>query len=70
FGKPDVADRRRGRDRQLQTPGTFWEYNDVRVNRTALATLRVWGRSLPDVLRERIMEPIGASDSFRRRSER
>lgn len=64
FGKPDVADRRRGRDRQLQTPGTFWEYNDVRVNRTALATLRVWGRSLPDVLRERIMEPIGASDSW------
>ena len=64
FGKPDVADRRRGRDRQLQTPGTFWEYNDVRVNRTALATLRVWGRSLPDVLRERIMEPIGASDTW------
>jgi CubicO group peptidase (beta-lactamase class C family) len=41
FGKPDVADRRRGRDRELQTPGTFWEYNDVRVNRTALASLRV-----------------------------
>ena len=64
FGKPDVADRRRGRDRQLETPGTFWEYNDVRVNRTALAALRVWGRALPDVLRERIMDPIGASDTW------
>ena len=64
FGKPDVTDRRRGRDRPLQTPCTFWEYNDVRVNRTALATLRVWGRLLPDGLRERIMEPIGASDTW------
>ena len=64
FGKPDVADRRRGRDRQLETPGTFWEYNDVRVNRTALSALRVWGRALPDVLWERVMEPIGATDTW------
>ena len=64
FGKPDVADRRRGRDRQLETPGTFWEYNDVRVNRTALAALRVWRRALPDVLWERVMEPIGATDTW------
>jgi CubicO group peptidase (beta-lactamase class C family) len=64
FGKPDVADRRRGRDRQLQTPGTFWEYNDVRVNRTALAALRVWQRALPDVLQERVMKPIGATDTW------
>ena len=26
--------------RPLQAPGTFWEYNDVRVNRLALALLR------------------------------
>jgi len=39
WDKPDVADRRRGYDRTLQEPGTFWEYNDVRVNRTALALL-------------------------------
>ncbi len=64
FGKPDVADRRRGRDRQLETPGTFWEYNDVRVNRTALAALRVWRRALPDVLWQRVMEPIGATDTW------
>ena len=64
FGKPDVADRRRGRDRQLETPGTFREYNDVRVNRTALVALRVWRRALPDVLWERVMEPIGATDTW------
>ena len=32
WDKPDQADRRMGIDRELQTPGTFWEYNDVRVN--------------------------------------
>ncbi|MGH7718914.1 MAG: serine hydrolase domain-containing protein [Gemmatimonadaceae bacterium] len=64
WDKPDVADRRRGRDRTLQEPGTFWEYNDVRVNLAALATLRVLGRPLPEVLRDEIMTPIGASDSW------
>src|SRR5262249_12994645 len=64
WDKPDTFDRRRGRDRQLQTPGAFWEYNDVRVNRVALSSLRVWKRPLPDVLKEMIMDPIGASDGW------
>jgi CubicO group peptidase (beta-lactamase class C family) len=64
WDKPDVADRRAGRDRTLQAPGTFWEYNDVRVNRTALALLRVWKEPLPDVLRREIMDPIGASRTW------
>jgi CubicO group peptidase (beta-lactamase class C family) len=64
WDKPDVADRRRGYDRKLETPGTFWEYNDVRVNRTALALLRVWKRPLSQVLKEYIMDPIGASDTW------
>ena len=63
-GKPDVADRRRGRDRTLQEPGTFWEYNDVRVNRFALSLLHVWKQPLPEVLKEKIMDPIGASRSW------
>ncbi|HAA77156.1 TPA: serine hydrolase [Candidatus Latescibacteria bacterium] len=46
------------------TPGTRYEYNDVRVNRFALSLLRVWKRPLPDLLREEIMDPIGASDSW------
>lgn len=64
WGKPDVADRRRGADRPLQEPGTFWEYNDVRVNLTAYCLLRLFGRSLPEVLRELVMDPIGASNSW------
>ena len=64
WDKPDVADRREGRDRTLREPGTFWEYNDVRVNRTALALLRVWKRPLPEVLKERIMDPIGATSTW------
>ncbi len=64
FGKPDEADRREGVDRTLQAPGTFWEYNDVRVNRAALSLLRVWGEPLPVVLEREIMDPIGASDTW------
>ena len=64
WDKPDVADRRRGYDRTLKTPGTFWEYNDVRVNRLALALLRVFQRPLPEVLREKVLKPIGASDTW------
>lgn len=65
WGKPDVADRRRGIDRELRTPGTFWEYNDVRVNLMAYSLLHLFRRPLPEVLKERIMDPIGASDDWR-----
>lgn len=46
-------------------PGTRFEYNDVRVNRFSLSLLRVWQRPLPVVLKERVMEPIGATDTWR-----
>ena len=72
WDKPDLIDRHRsvggrpatgkkGTHRDLQAPGTFWEYNDVRVNRLSLALMRVWRRPLPEVFRELVMEPIGAS---------
>lgn len=64
WDKPDVADRRAGRDRELQAPGTFWEYNDVRVNRTSHALLQAIGRPLPQFLREELMDPIGASGEW------
>ncbi|HEY7581274.1 MAG TPA: serine hydrolase [Acetobacteraceae bacterium] len=74
FGKSDVIDRnrnlavegkgRKGDARPLRSPGTFWEYNDVRVNRLALALLQRFRRPLPEVFAERIMRPIGASDSW------
>lgn len=65
WDKPDIADRREGIDRELHAPGTFWEYNDVRVNLMAYALLHVVRRPLPDVLMERIMDPIGASPDWR-----
>jgi CubicO group peptidase (beta-lactamase class C family) len=64
WDKPDVADRRKSYDRRLEPPGTFWEYNDVRVNRLALSLLRVWSKPLPEVLRDEVMNPIGASNTW------
>ena len=50
--------------RPLQEPGTYWEYNDVRINRFALSLLRVWQKPLPQVLKDEIMDPIGASHTW------
>ncbi|WP_205500630.1 serine hydrolase domain-containing protein [Rufibacter psychrotolerans] len=50
--------------RELKEPGTYYEYNDVRINRFSLSLLRVWKKPLPEVLREHIMEPIGASNTW------
>ncbi len=47
-----------------KVPGTHYEYNDVRVNRTALSLLAVWGEPLPEVIKREVMNPIGASDSW------
>lgn len=52
------------KDHKQAEPGTFWNYNDVRVNRLSLALLRLWKRPLPEVLKEKIMDPIGASDTW------
>ena len=71
WGKPDWADRPEGKtsadwpNRELHEPGTHYKYNDVRINVLALAALNVWRRPLPEVLREYIMEPIGASSTWR-----
>jgi len=54
----------KGDERELKSPGTFWEYNDVRVNRLSLSLMQVFRRPLPEVLRERIMAPIGASETW------
>ena len=76
FGLPDQADHYRavtfgaaptgikGDLRPLQTPGTYWEYNDVRINQLSLALLHLFQRPLPEVFREAITEPIGASSDW------
>ena len=70
WGKPDWADRpsqnpAEWRTRARARPGTTYEYNDVRVNVLALAVTNVWRRPLPEVLRDYVMDPIGASSTWR-----
>ena len=65
WGKPDWADRYRRERRPSETPGQHWRYNDVRVNQLALSLTKVWRRPLPQVLRELVMDPIGASPTWR-----
>ncbi len=44
--------------------GELWEYNDVRVNALALALTHLWKRPLSEVLRQYVMDPIGASQGW------
>jgi len=77
FGLPDTVDRWRkvpqdprpaggpkGGARPLQAPGTYWEYNDVRINQLALALLHLFQRPLPEVFLERVLRPLGGGDGF------
>jgi CubicO group peptidase (beta-lactamase class C family) len=72
FGLHDWADRppRDGaiddwKNRKLNEPGTVYKYNDVRVNLLAYSLLQVFRKPLPMVLKEKIMDPIGASTTWR-----
>jgi CubicO group peptidase (beta-lactamase class C family) len=55
----------RRQPRAIQKPGTFYEYNDVRINRFSLSLARLFGTSVPEVLKTNIMDPIGASSEWR-----
>ena len=70
WGKPDWADRpgdvpAEWTTRPRNKAGSVYKYNDTRVNVLALAALNVWRRPLPQVLKENIMDPIGASNTWR-----
>jgi len=72
WGGKDWADRppREGdlddwKNRALKEPGTHMEYNDVRVNVLAYSALHVWRKPLPQVLKEEVMDKIGASTTWR-----
>ena len=77
FGLPDQADHyravtfaqapdgKKGDLRPLREPGTYWEYNDVRINQFSLALLHLFGRPLPEIFDEAIMTPLGASQDWR-----
>ncbi len=51
--------------RAIRPPGAFYEYNDVRMNRFALSLLRVFRTPIPDVFRDEVMTPIGASATWK-----
>ena len=70
WGKPDWADRpdkdpNLWLNRPRNEPGKASEYNDVRVNALALAALNIWRKPLPQILKENVMDEIGASNSWR-----
>ena len=46
-------------------PGTVMEYNDVRVNVLAYSLTNVWRKPMPMVLKENLMDKIGASTTWR-----
>ena len=72
FGIKDWADRPPlegdiddWKNRELREPGTVMEYNDVRVNLLAYSLLQTWRKPLPVVLKENVMDLIGASTTWR-----
>lgn len=69
WGKPDWADRPSDKSAEWTTrkrfePGSVFKYNDTRVNALTLAATLVWRKPLPEVLRENILNPIGASNTW------
>lgn len=77
FGLPDTVDRYRhvshdpkppqgtkGEARPLQPPGTYWEYNDVRINQLSLALLHLFRAPLPEVFLDAILKPLGGGENF------
>jgi len=76
FGIPEQVDRyrtvafgpaptgKKGDARPLQEPGTYWEYNDVRINQLSYALLHLLRRPVPEVFREAIARPAGASENW------
>ena len=78
FGMPDQVEHyrrvshdpkpptgRKGDLRPLCEPGTYWEYNDVRINQLSLALLHLFRRPLPEVFLESVLQPIGGGRDFR-----
>ncbi len=54
----------KGGARPLQAPGSYWEYNDVRVNQLSLALLHLWREPLPQVFQRELLQPLGGGTGF------
>ncbi len=67
WGKPARVDAQslcEGDEPRGGPPGSGWAYNDVRVNLLCLALTALLERPMPDVLREAVMAPLGASATW------
>lgn len=62
---PKPPQGRKGEARELQRPGGYWEYNDVRINQLSLALLHLFQRPLPEVFLETVLQPLGGGEGFR-----
>ncbi len=51
--------------RQIEEAGAHYEYNDVRINRFSLSLLKIYKKQIPDVFRDEVMNPIGASTTWK-----
>ena len=75
IGRPDSIDWHRavggavailpkGSFREIQVPGSYWEYNDVRINALCAALTILFQEPLPVVLDRNLMRPLGASQTW------
>jgi CubicO group peptidase (beta-lactamase class C family) len=62
---PKPPEGKKGERRRLREPGTYWEYNDVRINQLSLALLHIFKRPLPELFLENVLQPIGGGRDFR-----
>jgi CubicO group peptidase (beta-lactamase class C family) len=62
YGEPPHGNK--GEARPLQKPGTYWEYNDVRINQLSYALMMLFRRPVPEVFREFITRPLGCSEDW------
>jgi CubicO group peptidase (beta-lactamase class C family) len=64
-GDPNPPGGRKGEMRPLNEPGSYWEYNDVRINQLSLALLHLFRRPLPEVFLDAVLRPLGGGGGFR-----
>lgn len=64
---PDTLDLFAAQDTVNFAPGTSWSYNNGGYTALSVAIERLTGQRLEDVLRERIFEPVGMTDTLLRR---
>jgi len=62
---PKPPEGQKGQLRPLRAPGSYWEYNDVRINQFSLALLHLFRQPLPEVFLESVLQPIGGGRDFR-----